>query len=318
MKLIEKKGTTSKIVHLFIQDSSVTTGAGLTGLVYNSAGLKAYYIRPGDSSATAITLASATIGTYASGGFVEVDSTNMPGIYEFGIPNACLASGANQCVIMLQGATNMAPVSLEIQLVDYDPYSATNLGLTNLDALISSRSSHSASDVWSSATRTITGGSIDTNNDKTGYQIQGTKTTLDALNDLSQQNVRDAMKLAPTAGSPDSGSVDDHLDSLDVTKLTTARANNLDNLDVASSTLSTFDPTVDNVQLDLTQTVSSYTGDPGTVGQLLYTIKQWAKNKLSFNKSTSQMTLYEDDGTTAKWTYTMTDNSSEATRGGGA
>jgi hypothetical protein len=48
--------------------------------------------------------------------------------------------------------------------------------------------------------------------DKTGYSISGTKTTLDALNDLAAQDVRDAMKLAPTAGAPAAGSLDGHLD----------------------------------------------------------------------------------------------------------
>lgn len=41
----------------------------------------------------------------------------------------------------------------------------------NINATISSRSSHSAADVWSVGTRTITGGTIDTNNDKSGYSL---------------------------------------------------------------------------------------------------------------------------------------------------
>jgi len=118
MKLIEKKGTTSKILHLFILDSSKSDGSGLTGLVHNSAGLTAYYIREGAASATAITLVTATIGTFTSSGFKEVDATNMPGIYELHPPNACLASGADSVVIFLKGAANMAPLPLEIQLDD--------------------------------------------------------------------------------------------------------------------------------------------------------------------------------------------------------
>ena len=117
MKLIIKKATTSKIIQIFIQNSSLTTGAGLTGLVYNSASLTAYYIKVGDASATAIALADATVGTWTSSGFKEVDATNMPGVYEIGIPNACLTTVA-QVVIMLKGAANMAPVVLEIQLDD--------------------------------------------------------------------------------------------------------------------------------------------------------------------------------------------------------
>lgn len=125
MKLSLVKGTTSKIVHIFIQDSSVTTGAGLTGLVFNTSSLVAYYIRPGDAAATAITLATATVGTWATGGFKEVSSANMPGLYEFHIPNACLATGANQVVIMLKGAANMVPCLLEIELTAVDNQSAT-------------------------------------------------------------------------------------------------------------------------------------------------------------------------------------------------
>jgi len=118
MKLTVKKATTSKILHIFITDSSKTDGSGLTGLVYNSSGLTSYYIREGDASATAITLVTATVGTYTSGGFKEVDATNMPGIYELHPPDACLATGADSVVIFLKGAANMAPLPIEIQLVD--------------------------------------------------------------------------------------------------------------------------------------------------------------------------------------------------------
>jgi hypothetical protein len=110
------KSTTSKLLRFFIPNSSVTTGAGLTGLVYNSSSLTAYYIREGAASATAITLATMTVGTWVSGGFKEIDAANMPGMYELGVPDAALASGANSVVIHLKGATNMAPVLLEIDL----------------------------------------------------------------------------------------------------------------------------------------------------------------------------------------------------------
>lgn len=124
MKLHVTKDTTSKIVHIFIQDSSATDGSGLTGLVFGSSGLTAYYVRPGDVTANSISLVDCTLGTYTSGGFKQFDSTNMPGVYEFGIPNAVLATGADQAVIMLKGATNMAPVLMEIQLTDMDFYTA--------------------------------------------------------------------------------------------------------------------------------------------------------------------------------------------------
>ena len=133
------KDDTSRIEYIFVQNSSVTTGAGLTGLVFNSAGLTAYYART-QGAATAITLATQTVtGAYSSGGFVEVDATNMPGIYRLDVPNAVFATGVDKAVLLLKGATNMAPVTLEYQLVSFDPENATTLGLTNLDAAVSSR-----------------------------------------------------------------------------------------------------------------------------------------------------------------------------------
>lgn len=133
MKLKIKEGTTSKLMRIFIQDSSSTTGAGLTGLVYNSAGLTAYYLPEGDATATAITLATMTAGTWASGGFDEVDATNMPGVYEVGLPDAVVdATSEGSVLVMLKGATNMAPVLAEIELdtVDYRNTSWPNLMLS--------------------------------------------------------------------------------------------------------------------------------------------------------------------------------------------
>jgi hypothetical protein len=117
-------GTTSKLLRVFIQNSSLTTGAGLTGLAYNTSGLTAYYIKEGDSSTTSISLVTATLGTFTSGGFIVVDATNMPGVYELGIPNAALASGKS-VLVFLQGAANMAPTILEIEVTQTNNQAAT-------------------------------------------------------------------------------------------------------------------------------------------------------------------------------------------------
>lgn len=125
-------GTTSKLIDIFAQDSSVATGAGLTGLVFNTASLTAYYYREGAASAVSITLATMTLGTWATGGFIVVDGTNMPGAYQLGVPNAALAAGAKSALIMLKGATNLAPVVLEIELLAIDNQDAVRGGLTAL------------------------------------------------------------------------------------------------------------------------------------------------------------------------------------------
>src|SRR5690349_3070106 len=107
-------GSTSNIFQIFIADSSSTTGAGLTGLVFNSSSLTAYYHRDTDTTATAITLVTMTVGTFTSSGFKEIDATNMPGWYQLCPPDAALASGAKSVAIHLKGATFMAPLPLEI------------------------------------------------------------------------------------------------------------------------------------------------------------------------------------------------------------
>jgi hypothetical protein len=146
-KISRQIGTTSQIVLVFIQDSSSTTGAGLTGLAYNSASLTGYYKRNTASSSTAITLATiSTLGTFATGGFKEVDATNMKGVYEFHPPNAALASGADSVVFCLQGATNMAPLLLEIELTattnQTDTRVAKNTALSNFAFLLVSSTDH--------------------------------------------------------------------------------------------------------------------------------------------------------------------------------
>jgi len=117
-KLAIKPGSTSVSVDIFIADSSVTTGAGKTGLAYNTASLTAYYKRNGNTASVAITLATlAAITTaWSTGGFIEVDATNMPGLYRLDIPDAALTTGVKSVVILLKGATNMAPCVLEIDL----------------------------------------------------------------------------------------------------------------------------------------------------------------------------------------------------------
>src|SRR6266576_3202933 len=127
MKLIKALGATSEIWQVFIMDSSSSTGAGLAGLVYNSASLTAYYHRDTDTTATAITLATMTVGTFTSSGFKEIDATNMPGWYQFCPPNAALASGAKSCGFHLKGAANMAPIPIECQLVAFNPEDAVRL-----------------------------------------------------------------------------------------------------------------------------------------------------------------------------------------------
>ena len=146
MKRKVNAGVTSLLDKVFIRDISQTNYVkGLTGLTSSSSGLTCYYIRNGDSSTTSISLTAGSLGTWSSGGFVEVDSTHMPGLYEFGIPNAAVAAGKPAVVIYFQGATNMEsiPAQYELDAVNYQSntsFIAAVSGLTppanwNLEAI---------------------------------------------------------------------------------------------------------------------------------------------------------------------------------------
>lgn len=113
------KDSTDQTVDLFISDSSSTTGAGLTGLVYNTASLVCYYRRGATGTPTALTLATQTVGgAHSDGGFVAVDGTNAPGQYRLDLSDAICATGVDRVYIHLKGAANMAPVVKEIELKD--------------------------------------------------------------------------------------------------------------------------------------------------------------------------------------------------------
>ena len=133
MSRLITKGATDQTIYVEVLDSTSTTGGRKTGLAYNTSSLTAYYVRNG-GSATAITLATlaAANSAHSDGGFKEVDATNMPGIYRLDLPDAAVASGADSVVVTIKGATGMAQVSAEIQLVAVNPQDAVRGGMTAL------------------------------------------------------------------------------------------------------------------------------------------------------------------------------------------
>jgi len=118
-------GSTSVSLLIFIGDSRTSDGSGLPGLVFNSAGLTCYYDQPGQS-AVAVTLATlaAANSAWASGGFKEVDATNMPGVYRFDPPNAAL-TGGRAVKFLFKGAANMVVTVLDIDLINDATANAT-------------------------------------------------------------------------------------------------------------------------------------------------------------------------------------------------
>ena len=118
-----------------------------TGIAFNTPGITASYVRSGGAR-VGITLVSQTVsGVWTSGGFVEVDAVNMPGLYRIDVPDGALASGANQVTLMIKGYnnTNGALVTYqftqELMQVDMTQvYPNANIAGTVGDALNAARS----------------------------------------------------------------------------------------------------------------------------------------------------------------------------------
>lgn len=101
-------------VNLFAQDSSKAAGVGLTGLAYNTPNLIARCVNLRQSSGiiSLVTL-NATNPNHVSGGFAEISSVNLPGLYRFDLPGT-LFYNPGQVVVLLTGATNLEPTWIVI------------------------------------------------------------------------------------------------------------------------------------------------------------------------------------------------------------
>lgn len=142
-KEILKRGSTSNILRVFLQDSASTTGAGKTALTSASSGLIISTIADLEATATTYTSAATnvetitTLGTFAAPTagkcrFREVDATNFPGVYEIHIADARFnVTNATQLLISIQ-CTGVAPVYVEYQLVAVDLMDTVRFGLTAL------------------------------------------------------------------------------------------------------------------------------------------------------------------------------------------
>lgn len=131
MKITLKRDTTANGVYIYLVDSSGSLNAGLTGLVYNTASLTAYYIK--SNASIAITLVDTSVGVWIDGGFKEVDSTNMPGLYYFALPNTITSGGTNRfSSVVIRGAANLAPFVLDIT-TEENYLGDINTNITNID-----------------------------------------------------------------------------------------------------------------------------------------------------------------------------------------
>lgn len=135
---------TSQMIEIALRSS--TTGMLLTGKAYGDMTIK--YQREGGAAATTVSVVTATKGSYTSGGFVETD---IAGLYQFGIPNGAIATGT-KAVTLTFACSGAIDVVKRIVLIGADLRNATSLGLSNLDAAVSSRSTYAGGDTSGTTT----------------------------------------------------------------------------------------------------------------------------------------------------------------------
>jgi len=134
-------GQASNIDYVFIQDSSSTTGAGLTGITSSSPGLAGRYIYPGGTSVALTFESITTLGTYqaptsnAHLRIKELDATNHPGVYEIHYHNDWFstANARKAAILTIKGVTNMAQLNHKVT-IDYALQPATAARTLVVDA----------------------------------------------------------------------------------------------------------------------------------------------------------------------------------------
>ncbi|HEX8875642.1 MAG TPA: hypothetical protein VF777_02775 [Phycisphaerales bacterium] len=166
-KISVRSGLSDFIANVFVPSNSSPTGK--TDLAHNTPNLKAFFTRNTGAAATEITLVDMTLGSYTSGGFKEISDADMPGWYQFCIPDAALVAGADSVAIMIRGADGMLPVTLEIAL-DEEVVLAPK-GFNNLGAPAEPTNTTLATLTWPErlwyASQWVVGGRIDDRDAKT-------------------------------------------------------------------------------------------------------------------------------------------------------
>jgi hypothetical protein len=88
-------------------NQTIYLSVGATGIGFSASGISCHYTRDTSSPVGIGLTAQTSTGSWVSGGFVEVDSTNQPGIYRLDVPNAALSSGVNKTLVSFMGVSGV-------------------------------------------------------------------------------------------------------------------------------------------------------------------------------------------------------------------
>ena len=202
-------GSTSQSIELYL---------GVTGLTASTSGLSARYNRTRTASVSIPLVARTIAQAWTSGGFAEVDATNMPGVYRLDVPDAALAAGADDVTIVVRGASGTNGAVMTVKL--------SSGGLT---------SAQTASAVWGEspagyATATTFGGVLN----ETNQVVNSTETIAQDI----PGNVWDELRTNHTAA----GSFGQYVNAELVTPVTSAALVRMGPYEVRADGLGASDP----------------------------------------------------------------------------
>lgn len=187
-------GVTDQYIYFVAVDS--------TDLKTRETGLSSFTVYRSRNNGTATAMTTPTVA--------EIDATNMPGVYTLLLNEDTTidAGDDSQEMVFHITATGMAPVTRTVEIYrpkvtagetinassgSVDNVTTVATTTTNTDmrgtdnAFLAANAPTNFGDLAITAsTGRVT---VGTNNDKTGYSISGTKTTLDALNDVSTTDI---------------------------------------------------------------------------------------------------------------------------------
>ncbi len=100
-----KAGSTS--VSVVIELLAGTTGLPITGIAHTDLTSASYLRQGGVRVEITLSALAAVDSAYSSGGWKELDSTNLPGLYRLDVPDAALATGADWVVVDVADGTTV-------------------------------------------------------------------------------------------------------------------------------------------------------------------------------------------------------------------
>lgn len=166
-EFITRSTTDVSIDVMLVQDNSGTNpGDPITGLVYDSTNLVCYYREGPTGALTQLTLATLANAqaAHSDGGFVEISSSNAPGMYRLDLSDTIVDGTANKATVVISGYADLAPHFINIVLMDFDWFDtspAVTVSDISANAITAAAIATGAIDADSIASNALTSAKID-------------------------------------------------------------------------------------------------------------------------------------------------------------